>query len=689
MSVQWAEPGTFILGPYGFRHPQTGLYAPEYFTFDTDTTFTGGRLGVFPRRSTQGPTDPDKDDTLSTVNWMDLTGGVGARVINPSSELHMVAWSTMDLRHTDGWTNAPRPIMRQPAVYTGNLTDLIVIGASLYGLWGEHLHKWDADAHTWGNSAADLGETPVARAVLFNNTAYFPCGAAGYVRVAESAPGTLGSPTAITGAASPSSNSPVPSSNPRPLLFGLYNENLYCITTADEGYALALSTSGDSGAWSWPYRTNRQTFVKVNTSYVPRKLVEFINQDGGPALWCVHSRGALRYDEANNTWAATSMRDVPPHPDFGRDAMVFRPGEDLWIVSGGGDMVQYTTNNVAQPGAGPGGTHGGIPAAKRGSIVSLTADLSNMYALMQGDTSLDAAPSMVEDGAADPLYVPDALATSSLLAYNSKGWFPLWETSVPAGAPTVCLVADPRKSDGSCDYRVHWAVGAQAWSAPCRLTLHSAQQGREAGIDEFDDINYIQWGRYHAGSISRPKLFSHGVVILDHGDEATEYVEIEYRTNADPPGTWHLLGRAHDDEQYTVLPFGLSADGRFSSGLSCLWIEPRLTSYGLGGTTSTPVVTAFSLAYLIVPIDAGNFILRLLLPPDTATQSEKTREAIKAQMYAYVESQEFLHMILDQTHLRVYVAGVSETGLTTRDGHGVLNLNLIQIPTGLAGELGG
>lgn len=687
--VAFAEPGTFILGPYGFAHPETGAYAPDYFTFATDMAFTGGRLGVYPRRSTQGPTDPDKDDTLSTVNWMDLTGGIGARVINPSSQLNMVEWSTMDIRYTDGWTNAPRAVMAQPASFTGDLTDMLVIGSSLYGLWGEHLHKWDADAHTWGNSAADLSETPVGPAILFNDTAYFPCGSVGYVRIAESSPGTLGAPSTITGAATPSSNSPVPTSNPRPLRFAIYNENLYCITIASEGYTLALSVTGDSGDWAWPYQTNRSRFVTVNKSYTPHQLIEFINRDGGPALWCIHNRGALRFDEGNNTWTATSMRDVPPHPGFGRAAMVFRPGEDLWIASGGGNMAQYTANNVAEYSAGPAGGYGGIPAAKRGDIVSLTADLANMYALMQGDPALDSTPSLVEDAPSDPLYVPDAQATSSILAYNSKGWFPLWETSTPSGTPTICLVAAPVKSDGTADYRLHWAIGEEAWSMPCRLNLYSAQQGREQGIDQFNDIDYIQWGKYHAGSISRKKLFSHALVLLEQGDEETEYVEIEYQTNEDPAGTWHLLGRAWDDQTYTILPFGLSEDGKFSSGTSALWMRYRLTSYGLGGETSTPVVTAFSIAYLIVPIDAGSFILRLLLPPDTDPAAEKTREQIRTLIYGFAESQEFLHMILDHTHLRAYVAGVSETGVTTQDGWGIISLNIVQVPSGLEGELGG
>lgn len=666
MTISRAEPATFVLGPYGFINPDTLAYDPLYYTFYTDMSYSGGRLGVYPRRGTQGPTDPDKDDTLSTVNWMDLTGGVGARVINPSSDLNMVEWSTMDLRYTDGWTNGPRPLYDKPSSSSGNLTDLIVIGISLYGLWGTGLHKWHADNHEWSDSAVQtLGATPVGRAVYFNEYAYFPCGSSGYVRVTESSPGTLGAPSTITGAATPSSNSPVPTSNPRALLFTIYNENLYCITTKAENYTLAVSVTGDNNDWSWPYQTNRSRFVTINKSYEPRKLIEFINREGGPALWCVHSRGAVRFDELNNTWTATSMRNVPPHPDFGRDAIVFRPGEDLWITSGGGDMLQYTTNNVSQPGAGPGGGHGGIPARYRGPIVSLTADLGNMYALMNSPEN----------------------TWVSLLAYNSKGWFPLWEGGGPPA--TVCLVADPVKADGTVDYRVHWGWGEYSVSMPCRLTMYSAQQGREEGIDEFADQSFIQWGKYHAGSISREKLFSHAMVLLEKGEEDVEYVEVWFNTNKHGAEVYQLLGTAWNDEAYTILPFGMSLDGKFSSGFSCSWIKMRLESYGVGGATSTPTVTSLSLAYLIVPIDAGNFIVRLLLPPDTDPHAEKTREQIKALIYGFAESKEFLHMIIDNTHLRAYVAGVSETGTTGYDGYGVMQLNMIQVPTGLEGELGG
>lgn len=684
--VRRAEPGTFYLGPYGYLHPTTGQYAPDYYLFECARQIQGGRLGVLPRRSTQGPTDPDADDTLSTVNFMDLTSGVGTRVIDPSTITKAVAWSTMDLRYTDGWTNAPRPHTAKPGTYSGNVTDFVRIGTSLYGLWGDHLHKYNPDDRTWG-SGTDLTETPVGRAVVFNEVAYFPCGSAGYVTISESSPGTIGSPTVIAGAATPTSNSPKPTSNPRPLLFTIYAENLYCLTISSEGYALANSPTGATGTWTWPFRTNYQTFVKVNTSYTPHALVEFINRDGNPALWCIHSRGALRYDEQNFSWASTNLRNLPPHPDVGLDAMVYPPGGDLWIVGGGGDMIQYTTNNVAQPGAGPGGTGGGIPAVKRGSIVSLTSDLSNMYCLMRGDTALDSSPSMVEDAPADPLYVPDALAVTSLLAYNTKGWFPLFETTEPSGTPTVCVVADPLKTDGTCDYRIHWGIGEDAWSMPCRLTMYSAQQGREEGIDEFADVSYIEFGWYHAGSISRKKLFSHAAVILTHGDEETEFVEVEYQTDADPPTTWHSLGIAWNPDERTILPFGLSEDLRFSSGLSCNRIKLRLTSSGLGGATSTPVPFALSLAYLIVPIDAGNFILHVPLPVDTDEQSQKTRERISSMMYGFAESQEFLHMIFNEEHMRVYVAGISETKIAGRDAPGALKLNLVQVITGLESEL--
>lgn len=685
MSAPQVEYAVFVLGPAGYAHPDTGLRDPAYYAFPCLPQARSSRLAIFPRRNTQGAPDPDADDTLSTVNWMDLTGGVGNRVINPSSDLHKVEWSTADTGYTDGWTNPPRAIMRQPAAFTGSVTDFIRIGASLYALWGTSLHRWDADAHAWGAGTA-LGATPVGRGVYFNEAAYFPCGAAGYVRIAESAPGVLGAPSAIAGAATPVANSPVPRSNPRPLLFGLYNENLYCVTTAAEGSVMALSTSGDTNTWVWPYNTPRQTFVAADRSVIPRKLVEFINRDGEAALWLVHSRGANRFDEANIRWVSTNLRDAPPHPDFGRDARVFRPGEDLWIAAGGGDMIQYTNSNVANPASGPGGSGSGIPASKRGSIVSLASDLTNLYALMQGDTALDSAPTMVEDAPGDPLYVPDALATSSLVAYNGKGWRPLWETSAPAGAPTVCLVADPPRANGTIDFRVHWGVGNQAWSMPCRLTMYSAAQGREAGIDEFAPSSYIQWGRYHAGSIARTKLFSHAYVLLEHGQQNVDYVEVEYQTDADPPNVWRTLGTAYDDTQRTILPFrvGTASGAPFSSGLACAWIRPRMRLVGAGAVTSTPIVTAFGMAYLIVPLDAESIIFTVPLPVDTDERTEKTAEQIRALLYGFAEASEFLHLTYQNQTRRAYVAGVSETKPISQDSQGALTINLVEIPTGVA-----
>lgn len=674
-----AEYQTFHLGPYGYR--LDGAYRPDHFALPCLPQVRSGRLAIYPTRETIGPPDPDADDALSTINFMDLSSGIGIRVINPSSDITHSAWATADVRYTDGWTNPPLPAMAQPGSFSGNVSQFLRIGATTYGLWGTSLHPWDSDAHTWGAGTA-LGATPVGEGVSWNGAAYFPCGATGYVRIAESSPGTLAAPATIAGAASPTSNDPVPTSNPRPLLFTIYQQNLWAITTAATGYVLALSTTGATGEWVWPYQTNRETFVKVNTSVTPRKLLPFINRDGERALWLITNRGGLRYDEGNIAWEETNLWDVPPHPDFGRDAIAWRPGEDLWIVGGGGDMVQYTNANSIQPGAGPGGTGEGLPAAKRGSIVALSSDIANLWALLHGDTSADSTPEIVEDSPyGDAMYVPDALATSAVLAYNGKGWHPLWESSEPTGAPTDIYVSDAPKANGHADYRVFWGVGDEAWSMPCRLTMYSSRQGRERGIDAFAPSSYIEWGEFSGGSIAKRKLASHVAIILNHGAQNGQYVTYEYQTDADPPTLWHTLGSAYDPNKRTVLPFGLSDDTQFSSGLDFLWIKQRLGLFNTGASTTTPDVRAISLGYLITPQDAGNYIFTVPLPLDTDARTEKTRQQIQALLYGYLESREFLHLIWGERHSRVYVAGVSETVYASDDAFGALTLNLIEVRT--------
>ena len=675
-----AEVMTIYLGPY--------LGDPRYYTFPVRPQVRVARTKIFPKRANLGPTDLVHDDTLSSLNFMDLSGGQGIAIINPASDLGKTWWHVADARGTDGWTTPPEAISRKPASYSGNCVPLGRLGASSYALWGTAIHQWDPDAQTVGASLGTVGTVVNTEGiVVFNNTMYFPLGASGYSYVAESAPGTLGAITTVTGAAAPTSNSPVPTSNPRVHAFAVHQQKLWAITTAADGHVLASSLTGATASWNWPYDTSRPAFIKIETSAEPRTLFEFTNvQQTNRALWCACRRGCLIYDPGEMTWQESNLWDVPPHPDFGRAAKVFRPGEAAWISSGGGDAIQYTASGVVVPASGPGGNGQGMPAGKRGSIVSFASDLANMYALVKGETPPGSSASITEDTSGDdPLYIPDAVSSSSVIAYTGKGWHPLWESS-GAGVPTKIVVADAVKDDGTVDYRAFWGVGEEMWSMACRLTTYSSRQAIHLGLERFASSGYIEWGEFHGGSIANKKLASHVSIFLSNAD-AANYVEYDYQTNAQQDGSWITLGRAAIEHERVVLPFGVSADGLWSAGLSWHWIKQRLRFIGQGGTNA-PVVSGISLAYMPLPQDAASHTYTVPLPVEVCPWSGLTREQIVSRLEAHVQSEEFLLLKFRERTFRAYVASFAATEIAHKDAPATGTLTLIQIPTDAPGLLG-
>jgi hypothetical protein len=671
-----AEWLTLILAPYGED--------PADWTFPCWAAVRGGRTKIFPKRGTMGPTDFDRDDTLSTANWQDLSGGSGINIINPSTDMGNTWWHIADARGTDGWTCPPEAIMRKPGTYTGNHVPLGRIGATTYGLWGTQLHKWDPDAQTWGNSLGTVGTVVNTEGIVtWMGAMYLPLGANGYATISESAPGTPVI-TVAAGAATPTSNATPPTSAPRVWAFGVHQQKLWGLTY--DNYQLFSLTLG--GNWFWPYDSARSTFIKVDSSAEPKLLFEFVNIQQGRALWCSTRRGCLIYDPGEMTWQESNLWEVPPHPDFGRTAKVFRPGEAAWISSGGGDLIQYQATGVVVPASGPGGAKQGMPAGKRGSAVSMASDLANLFLLMKGETALGTSDAIVEDASgSDPLYLPQETGISSVIAWTGKGFHPLWESAAPGGVPTKIVVSDAVNALGAPDYRTFWGLGEESWSMPSRLTTHSSRQAVQIGTGwRFATSGYIDLGEFSGGSLANRKLISHAALFMRNAS-SSNYAEYEYQTDADPYGTWRSLGQAAVQNQRVVLPFGLSADGLFSEGLACNWIAQRVRLTGSGGTSS-PVVGGLSLSYMPLPQDAATKTYTIPLPIDVDPRTDLTREQIIAKLEAHVESERFLYLKHQERTYRAYVASVADTGMASRDASGTLSLVVIQIPVGVSTLLG-
>jgi hypothetical protein len=690
VNIDQTEWQTMVIGPYGSD--------PYTYTFPVLPQVQSGHTKVFPPRATVGPPDLDRDDTLTTATWMDLSGGQGIYVINPSTDMGRSWWSTADTRGTDGWTPGPEVVAARPSSYSGNFRPVGRIGVTVYGLWGTALHPYDPDDGTWGAAVRTVGTVAAGdyAMVRFMGRQYFVLTNGNIVSVTESSPGVISALTTITAAASPTVEGAT--TNPTARLITIHQQRLAVLTTAATGYHLAFNATGLTGEWFWPYDAARQLFPSVETSVTAHGLISWVDPATGmKALWCSTDGGCLIWNSDDVVWEETSLWNVPPHPNFGKTLKPFRPGESLWIAGGGGDVIQYTANGVVVPASGPGGRgHGlpdvggrdgnGMPADRRGDVISMATDLANLYVLVQGDTVAGDPPDVVEETeGSDPLYLPEGSSTNSLIAYTGKGWHPLWEAAAAAGVPSTVVVDYGTKDNGSRDYRAFWGVGEDAWSMPCRLTTYSAFQGRKRGIDRFATSSYIEWGRYHAGSLAKKKLFSHVAIQMEHAD-TDEYAEFEYTTDADPD-TWTVLGQATVAASRNVLPLGLTADGMFSEGLSCYWIQPRLRLVGMGGT-SAPTVLGMTLAYLPLQGDANHMQYSIPLPVGATTcpLTGKTREQIHDLLHDLSQDNHdgdrFLFMQFNDASYRVVIAGISHVEVAAMDAPGAITLSVIQIPTG-------
>jgi hypothetical protein len=696
---------TIYLGPYG------GDIPTYTFPVSVSPPIKTGRTKVFPGHATLGPTDPNVDDTLTTLNFMDISGGAGVYTINPASDLNSYWYGVAECEGTDGWTMAREPIMAQPASFSGNHVPLGRIGASTYGLWGTHIHKWDPDTQGWGASLDTVGTVVNTEGIAyFNEKMFFPLGSSGYSYVSESAPGTLGAVTTVVGAATPTyTANATPTTNPKVQLFVVYKDLLWAITTNDEGYALVGSPTGLTGTWQWSLvaDTSIGDYVKIEKSFEPKTAVAFPNAQQTMSLWVSGRRGLKVYGDGQGSmrFIDTNFSNVPPHPDMGRALQVFRPGEALWITSGGGDLVQYTVGGAVVPASGPGGQKEGVPGGKRGSVISMATDLFHLYALMQGETAAGTSASIVEDTeGSDALYVPGATATTTVWANTGKGWHPKWESAIPGGTPTKIVVSDATTTTGGTDYRVFWGLGEESWSMQCRLATHSSRQAIQTETGErfrstLSRTGYqessIEWGRFNAGSIAIHKLASHAALLMESAT-ATEYVEYQWYNDHGSDGTWETLGVADSDQEdgepRTVLPFGLTGDSLFSEGEPFHWIRQRLRLVS-SNATKPPIVTAMSLSYLPITQDAATKAYTIPLPVDRDEKTTKTAEQIVNTLESLLSptlgDEKFLLLQDGQRRYRAFISSISYARAPTPDAMGALNLTVIQIPTGAGGALVG
>jgi DNA-binding beta-propeller fold protein YncE len=275
--------------------------------------------------------------------------------------------------------------------------------------------------------------------------------------------------------------------------------------------ALAWSFTGDSNDWSWIWNTEfgRSTQILDGT---PTQLIPFFDHEGSPTLYVVADNGtAWMFDQTGFTLEPTTIQ-FAAHPDFGRTATVWRPGEDLLIAVGLG-LIKYTVAGVKDPEMGL-SRGDGMPYTNLGAIVDLEPETSMLFALVSGTTEtsstfaydsqwgtvgsgdgeLNAPRQLARDGNGD-IYVADS-ANSRVQRFSSAGAYEAQATGL-SGITGVAVDSTPntyvsfstdavRKLDNTL--ATTWTVNIGGTSGTVR---HLATDGTHLYVcSQADDVIY-------------------------------------------------------------------------------------------------------------------------------------------------------------------------------------------------------
>jgi sugar lactone lactonase YvrE len=350
-----------------------------WYPVEWDVRFN--ELSVFEKKVTFGAIDKDSDDIISSYVMADWSGGGQIDLLTGADQTRF-RHAILDARKPGAITLPQYVETITPAGATGSTTyPACQIGDYPYVMKGNKVYPWDEDTDSLGSSLTVTAD-PEGKGTPFNAEVYFPYGTSGYGVLSESAPGT---PVwnLYTGVAEPALSTDTDS--PTVVDFEVWDNKIWALTTTG---VLAYSFTGDNDDWSWDqaWDAARGAFLKLDTARPPKRLITFVDNNGDPCLVVIADGYAYRVDFVAKSYELTSIQ-FPPHPDFGRAAAIWRPGEDLKIGVGLG-MISYTAAGVVDPDTGL-SRGDGMPYSNLGAIVDLEPEVSHLYAAVSG-SSVDA-----------------------------------------------------------------------------------------------------------------------------------------------------------------------------------------------------------------------------------------------------------------------------------------------------------
>lgn len=624
------------------------------------------QLAVFERKITVGDATKDSEDFISSWIMGDLTGGGQIETINEGSDSNRYWWS----ENLD--TRSPNAIMMPPPL--SELTQSGVSSAATsYPLgdvfasdntptrmavaFGTSVRLHDNSSSTFSSAAStSLGAEPVSKGFAWQGPQafprlYVPLGTYGYATVIDNGSGV---PTVTNVAASgtPDPRSLSASLKPKAQAFAEWNNNLYCLDT--RGY-LWMTTDGI--VWNG-VADNAKKAMRLDESRIPRTMITYVNKAGDPTLHIISDRDVWQYDSSPNNRLVLTSLQFPPHPEFGKSATVWRPGEDLWITAGQ-DLVKYTAASVIVPFSGL-ARDDGLPASISGPITDICAEASTLFAVTSSKT------------------VTSNNVVIQIHVWTGTGWHSMWTKTVRECKPRMAL------SVANGKYRL-W-IGSRAASTTGSIlyvNLEPNMYNPRTQRSDFFTGTYqsgngkLITGIFDAAMSGFRKLASHVTLQMSHAS-STQYVDVYLETEDDrAAGTNVYVGRVNADGR-TVLP--LKRSGTFDAGIA--FNDVRLELRFVNGTppagaANTLAMESVALHYTKIPQNTASYAFTVPLPKEG--WHGRGPGELSSGLYGMLTAETFLKFVHNGKVERVRVAGISGAGATGEDLSGALQVSLIAV----------
>jgi tripartite motif-containing protein 71 len=350
---------------------EDGWYPAEW-----DVTFN--ELSIFEKKVTFGRIDKDSDDIVSSYVMSDWSGG-GQIDLLTGADQSRYRHGVLDAR-TPGAITLPQYVETiTPTGAAGDTTyPMGQIGNYPVHIKDDLVYTWDEDTDTLSTGVA-IAHDPVGKPTRFNAGLHVPLGTSGYAIVTLSGSDPVWNRYAGVSEGADSSAT----SSPNAVDFEVWDNKIWALTPTG---VLAYSFTGANGAWFWDQSWDeaRAAFLKLDTSQTPKRLLTYVDNNGDPCLVIVSDQAVFRVDFVSKEYAKTAIQ-FPPHPDFGRGATVWRPGEDLKVAVGL-EMISYSAAGVVDPETGL-SRNDGMPFTNLGTICDLEAETSSLYAAVSGSSS--------------------------------------------------------------------------------------------------------------------------------------------------------------------------------------------------------------------------------------------------------------------------------------------------------------